>query len=957
MKCFTPTLIAIAMTASLAACQATNPSQQATNTVAAQQAVTVIKSQSDHRDYRYVTLENGLKALLISDPNTDKSAAAMDVSVGAYHAPKDREGLLHFLEHMLFLGTEKYPVAGEYSEYLKKNGGGSNAYTSLENTNYFFDVKNDAYDEALDRFAQFFIAPTMDPKFVDREKNAVDSEYSLKIKDEFRRIREASRQAVNPDHPQRLFSVGNLDTLADRGDDKVYDDLIKAYKRHYSAHRMALVVLSNQPLDALESSVKEKFSAIANNGLPKPKLSRDFLTEKEKGTRVHIDALRDTRQLMLQFPISDPQQYQLTKPIGIVSHLLGHKGNNSLYQSLNNQGLIESMYAYDRDHDAMDVYTISLELTEKGLKQVDDIVEQVFAYIDLVKQKGVSQAYYEEIKKIAKIDFAFQEQVSPMRTVSSLAPQLQSTPATHILNAYYEYQQFDAKTTHKFLNELSPFNMQQLLVAPDLTTNKTEPLYNVDYSVNKLPKSSLTRWSKAKANDNLQLPKLNPFIAENTDLLPKESSGKPTLAMSGTGIEMWHMQDTSFGIPKASMYMRLESPHARSSIENRAKVALVEKLLEDKLNAFGYDAKLAGLSYNVFASEKGIGYAINGFNDKQADLINVLNKTIAKFDIDKNKFDLLKASLLRDWKNAALARPIDQVFDRQEREFGEDPFSEKMLAAALEPVTFSDLKQFMHQLLSEVRINALSHGNVSQDEAIALAKNLKETFLTKKIAAKTEQVVRHVEPGTVIINEMDINHDDSALVISYPSDHSMKGNVSSRMIAQVLSAKYYHSMRTEQQLGYVVGTFSGEFSTLPALNFYVQSSKVGPVALQKHIDTFIAEQFDQLKTMSAEEFEQHKAGLLSKINRKDKNLSERTRRLWNQMVDGYTQFDKRAQLTAGIKAMTKEDLIADYNQLLIQPSKKRVITRNFGQAHQDGDYQHASQDKQVCRQEQCWTIL
>mgnify|MGYP000312208335 FL=1 len=109
--------------------------------------------------------------------------------------------------------------------------------------------------------------------------------------------------------------------------------------------------------------------------------------------------------------------------------------------------------------------------------------------------------------------------------------------------------------------------------------------------------------------------------------------------------------------------------------------------------------------------------------------------------------------------------------------------------------------------------------------------------------------------------------------------------------------------------------------------------------------------------MSNEEFEQHKAGLLSKINRKDKNLKERTRRLWNQLAGGFTAFDKREQLTAGIEAMTKSDLISAYNQLLVQPSKKRVISRNFGQAHHDSDYQHASQDKQVCRKEQCWTIM
>ena len=70
--------------------------------------------------------------------------------VGSFQDPEDREGLAHFLEHMLFLGTEKYPDVDEYSSYLKNNGGFSNAYTARDLTNYQFQVLPDAFDGALD---------------------------------------------------------------------------------------------------------------------------------------------------------------------------------------------------------------------------------------------------------------------------------------------------------------------------------------------------------------------------------------------------------------------------------------------------------------------------------------------------------------------------------------------------------------------------------------------------------------------------------------------------------------------------------------------------------------------------------------------------------------------------------------------------------------------------------------
>ncbi len=100
----------------------------------------VVKSDEDKRLYRGLVLENGLRTLLISDPETDKSAAAVDVNVGHLSDPEELPGLAHFCEHMLFMGTEKYPDENEYGRFLSQHGGGSNAYTSGEHTNYYFDV-------------------------------------------------------------------------------------------------------------------------------------------------------------------------------------------------------------------------------------------------------------------------------------------------------------------------------------------------------------------------------------------------------------------------------------------------------------------------------------------------------------------------------------------------------------------------------------------------------------------------------------------------------------------------------------------------------------------------------------------------------------------------------------------------------------------------------------------------
>ena len=142
--------------------------------------------------------------LLVSDPSTDKAAAAMDVHIGHMSDPPNLPGLAHFCEHMLFLGevlnwssscigsnpsgTKEFPDENEYSKYLSQHGGSFNAFTSSDHTNYYFDVSPDNLSGALDRFSQFFLSPLFTESATDREVNAVNSEHEKNIPNDTWRI-------------------------------------------------------------------------------------------------------------------------------------------------------------------------------------------------------------------------------------------------------------------------------------------------------------------------------------------------------------------------------------------------------------------------------------------------------------------------------------------------------------------------------------------------------------------------------------------------------------------------------------------------------------------------------------------------------------------------------------------------------------------------------------------------
>ncbi|WP_341255652.1 insulinase family protein, partial [uncultured Pseudoalteromonas sp.] len=131
----------------LSGCSNTSSVSQAPQTVLLSDSLVV--SPNDNREYKTLKLANDIEVILVSDPSAEKSAAALSVGVGLLHDPMSQQGMAHYLEHMLFLGTERYPDTKGYSDFMTKNGGAHNAYTWLDITNYMFKINNDAFDEGL----------------------------------------------------------------------------------------------------------------------------------------------------------------------------------------------------------------------------------------------------------------------------------------------------------------------------------------------------------------------------------------------------------------------------------------------------------------------------------------------------------------------------------------------------------------------------------------------------------------------------------------------------------------------------------------------------------------------------------------------------------------------------------------------------------------------------------------
>src|SRR5690606_19521662 len=107
------------------------------------------------RETLKLRLANGLEVLLISDPGADQSAATVSVGAGSWNDPLEYAGMAHFCEHMLFMGTQKYPSENEFFTYVSNYAGSANAYTAPNRTVYMFSAQTEGFLAVLDRFAHF----------------------------------------------------------------------------------------------------------------------------------------------------------------------------------------------------------------------------------------------------------------------------------------------------------------------------------------------------------------------------------------------------------------------------------------------------------------------------------------------------------------------------------------------------------------------------------------------------------------------------------------------------------------------------------------------------------------------------------------------------------------------------------------------------------------------------------
>ena len=883
--------------------------------------VTAEAVKGDKRETKTFSLENGLDVLLVSDPDVHRSAVALSVGVGHLHDPVEKQGLAHYLEHMLFLGTKKYPEVGSFKKFLDEHSGGSNAYTSGAITNYFFQISHEGFDIALDRFSDFFKAPMFDKTYSEREVKAVNNEHQKNKLNDGWRGNFVSQQISEPGHPLTKFGTGNQDTLS--GDNR--PALLDFYKKYYSASNMKLAIISNIPMQNLFGIAKKYFSDIPTRKVNIPSISKIFRRALKNQFRLlRVKTIKDIRSLEIDFPTIRLKDYQDSKPAGIIGSLIGHEGKGSLLSKLKEEGLVLSLSAGGgSSHPDINSFGISVSLTPKGLHNYERILHLIFNYIRMIREHGVEEYTFKENQTMAQINFDWKNPDEGMGFVAAKAALLHDYSLENVETLPFLIPKYDPDAYKALLDTLILENALVVLSHKNAVTDKTAPYYDAAYSLEMVGGDVFEKLKRDSKISGIFYQTKNSFIPHNLTLV----EDAPHLIRQDDLAKVWFLYDHKFKQPKIGLMFQIETPKVYRSPENLELAKLYGSIVREGLNELVYPIQEAGLSYSLSTNKKGIVLTLGGYSERIGDLIKLVTKNLTNINIDEQKFKNIKEAMVRGLKNKKLNQAYQRGGYYNWLMMLEHQYTDEEKLEALSPLTLDDIKSFARTLYEKVYVTGVIHGNWTDEQAkesvSVLLRSLNSQSLPKR--ERYEQMVEVLSPGERIQFSKEVEDNNNSLSYTIQvgeKDLPLMAKVS--ILASIVENDFYTQMRTNQQLGYIVWSFQQRTEKRMFFRFLIQSSTHGPFEMSKRVRLWLKTTEKIFADLSDEEFEKHRQAKIIALEKEGDSIGAVVGDLYSLATDEEGDFQFKKKLIQAIKDLSKNEIIEKARELFLDPQTPRL---------------------------------
>ena len=900
-----------------------------------------------------IRLKNGMQVLLISDPLATQSVAALCMGVGSWSDPTEYPGMAHFVEHMLFLGSQTYPEENSYTEQVTKNGGMLNAFTTNDRTVYAFLVKHDAFRDTLHHFSHMFIDPLFDASSMRRELRAVDQEHDKNIENELFRTFMVASEMGNPHHPNSRFKGGNRATLENLSRAVV----VKWYQDNYSSDKSHLVLYSNKSIDELKGLTASYFCPVPLRASPRESLPQNLIPSDREGTVTHITPLTTRRELEIYWEL--PRSFFMDKEKSadrLVSHVLNSKHQGSLHSQLKEEKLITRICSgLDPLSKESGFYRISIELTPQGVEQKTRVHALLFEALNTLKKHGIPRYLFDEIYASAKLDYEYQERTSSFEWITDLAYEmaqepLETFPQQSTLPSVYKIEKIS-----DFLNHLDPRKAQYILKAPTRESGIAGEIYEkwsgAHYAVRQFDKSTLLDWNLAPSGNLNIYPKPNPYIPSNFELLTTQKGAErvpiPKLLVNDEYGKVYYWEDERYLVPQIAWMISFKTAHLEKSAKKFALLELFSKCLGHHLSEDAHYANSASLNHSIKIDDMcNLVLHVGGFHEKAPLFLEKIVDKLIKCSWTKEEFELSHALLMAEYQNFQKSPPYHQgLFLLRHAFLNNYPrVSEKL--TALKETTYEDFVHFKTHFLKELYIEALLAGNVNREKAQEVwqmvRKRLNFTPLPEEKSMKTAYLDLPSDIGPFKVDQkIEALGSCTILGLQNPAPFSFKESASMTLLGAAMAPDFFDALRTKQQVAYIAKSFNKGLCQI----FLVQSSTHKPEELIERFELFLEGYVNDFESKISEtSFENIKDSLITKAKKPPESLFEMSELLYSLGFEYESNFHHVEKKIEAMSNLSYEEFKKSSLRCLSRKNPKRLALLIEGNAPEEKgfEYQHLS---------------
>ena len=877
-------------------------------------AGTVNKSPADPREYETFTLKNGIEVITVSDPNLATSAATLSVGVGQFQDPKNAQGIAHFLEHMIFMGSEKYKSPNEYMQFISENGGQTNAYTAAQQTTYLFSINSDKFPDALDRLSSAIKAPLFNGDMVEKEINAVNSEWLLRRQSEpFIRSR-AAAMTGNLNHPRILLGVGNKETLSAKRD-TLLKELKDFYNKYYSSNIMKLVLVGNESPQKLKRLAKKYFASIKNKKIDRQKINIPAYLPTNLKKNIYIKSKEKSSGIGIEFPIKNNLGDWKKKPNQYLAKILNAQEKNSLMGRLDDEGYIQGGQAsFLPDAWGFDgSMFIDLNLTEFGEKNKDGIISMIFNYLNVISENGVTTAHFNELKATNNIAYENYTSLPPLQAALTLTDRIFELEPVHLIEYEYVTEDFDADLILSVLSQMKPENVRIYHVGPNEEINQQLQFADGGYRVEDINELDFINWERSQYA--LAIPDAE--LIEDDDTTSNEMLAgfeTPQKVFSSEGVQAYLSHTQNFSGKESMLQIGLISELPIINLENYMASGLLTFMFIQKNRRFYQRAFRRGISLDPSPDDQGnMIFRFYGRSSRQIQFAKQLIQKYSEFVPDERTFKNA-TKIVRDYYEGFDEQDIsDQLDWYTDNTIRRPPniYSKKQILDALQKLNLADIEKFQKALNKSIFLDIYGHGLFSPKE-FSLFASESRNILGGTTATDPWHLDDNfkVKIGTSKMKKVSIPRDGIGMVdISIYPEKSLKVFSQFRIINKLLAPTFFNSLRTDQQVGYVVNSFESRIRDYPAISMMIISDNTDLQSLKEKIINFQYGFAIALEKVSEKTIEGTKKAILDDMNQKPENIYVESGGYVYDWQQGNYLFDTREQVKKYIANSTKQDLV------------------------------------------------